>query len=70
VKIPGVIDNPDCQNQDHYIVGRNEAEAKEKAAKKFGVSQDVITLSQDEDVLDTWFSSGLFPFATLGWPDV
>jgi len=28
-----------------------------------------VTLIQDEDVLDTWFSSGLFPFATLGWPD-
>ncbi len=28
-----------------------------------------ITLKQDEDVLDTWFSSGLFPFSTLGWPN-
>jgi valyl-tRNA synthetase len=27
------------------------------------------TLTQDEDVLDTWFSSGLWPFSTLGWPD-
>lgn len=26
-------------------------------------------MSQDEDVLDTWFSSGLFPFSTFGWPD-
>ena len=26
-------------------------------------------LRQDEDVLDTWFSSGLWPFSTLGWPD-
>ena len=26
-------------------------------------------LTQDEDVLDTWFSSALWPFATLGWPD-
>jgi valyl-tRNA synthetase len=26
-------------------------------------------LDQDEDVLDTWFSSGLFPFAVFGWPD-
>jgi len=40
VKIPGVIDNPDNQNQDHYVVGRNEAEAKEKASKKFGVPQE------------------------------
>ncbi len=28
-----------------------------------------ITLKQDDDVLDTWFSSGLFPFSTLGWPN-
>jgi valyl-tRNA synthetase len=28
-----------------------------------------ISLRQDEDVLDTWFSSGLFPFSTLGWPN-
>lgn len=29
-----------------------------------------MCLSQDEDVLDTWFSSGLFPFSVFGWPDV
>src|SRR3712207_8175308 len=28
-----------------------------------------VTLTQDPDVLDTWFSSGLWPFSTLGWPD-
>jgi len=28
-----------------------------------------FTLEQDEDVLDTWFSSGLWPFAIQGWPD-
>ena len=36
-------------------------EAERKAGQKI--------VSQDEDVLDTWFSSGLWPFATLGWPD-
>ncbi len=40
-----------------------------KAAKKFGVDKSKITLKQDEDVLDTWFSSGLFPFAVFGWPE-
>lgn len=69
-KVPGIVDNPDVQNQDHYVVGRNEAEARAKAAAKWGVAAETIELSQDEDVLDTWFSSGLFPFATLGWPDV
>lgn len=37
------------------------------AAKKFYKTDDII-LTQDEDVLDTWFSSSLWPFATLGWP--
>ena len=43
-----------------YIVARSEAEAIEKANGK--------ALKQDEDVLDTWFSSGLWPQAVLGWP--
>ncbi|TRY60213.1 hypothetical protein DNTS_026363 [Danionella cerebrum] len=43
-------------------------EARERAALKFGVNPEAITLTQDTDVLDTWFSSGLFPFAMLGWP--
>src|SRR6185312_6184382 len=43
------------------IVARTEAEAREKA----GTDE----LTQDPDVLDTWFSSGLWPFSTLGWPD-
>ena len=30
---------------------------------------DEVALSQDDDVLDTWFSSGLWPFSTLGWPE-
>uniref|UniRef100_A0A8D1WC28 Valine--tRNA ligase n=1 Tax=Sus scrofa TaxID=9823 RepID=A0A8D1WC28_PIG len=53
----------------YWVSGRTEAEAREKAAKEFGVSPDKISLQQDEDVLDTWFSSGLFPFSILGWPN-
>jgi len=49
-----------------YVVARNEAEAYEKAKAKFG---DDVKLQQDMDVLDTWFSSGLWPFSTVGWPD-
>lgn len=45
-------------------VGRNEAEARAKA----GLGDDVV-LTQDSDVLETWFSSQLWPFSTLGWPD-
>ncbi len=48
------------------FVATNEAEAK-KQAKKFYKKE--TQLERDPDVLDTWFSSGLWPFATLGWPD-
>lgn len=43
-----------------YIVARSEAEAREKAGGK--------SIKQDEDVLDTWFSSAHWPQAVLGWP--
>lgn len=43
-----------------YIVARSEKEALEKAGGR--------AITQDEDVLDTWFSSGLWPQAVLGWP--
>ncbi|OYU74884.1 MAG: valine--tRNA ligase, partial [Alphaproteobacteria bacterium PA3] len=45
-----------------------ETEAEAHAAAKAKHGRDV-TLVQDEDVLDTWFSSGLWPFSTLGWPE-
>jgi valyl-tRNA synthetase len=44
-------------------VGRDEAEVR----KKYSLGD--VNLRQDEDVLDTWFSSALWPFSTLGWPD-
>ena len=47
------------------FVAENENEAK-KLAKKFYKRN--VELKRDEDVLDTWFSSALWPFATLGWP--
>lgn len=40
-----------------------------KAAEKFQAVKGDIELQQDDDVLDTWFSSGLFPFSVFGWPD-
>ena len=47
----------------NIYVGRSEAEVRDK--------HDIgdIPLQQDEDVLDTWFSSALWPYSTLGWPD-
>jgi valyl-tRNA synthetase len=48
-----------------YFVARTVAEAQKQAEAELGGD---VTLRQDEDVLDTWFSSGLWPFATVGWP--
>jgi valyl-tRNA synthetase len=50
-------------DEGNIYVGRDEAEAREKN------NLGDINLKQDEDVLDTWFSSALWPFSTLGWPD-
>ncbi len=47
-------------------VARTEAEARQQAHKKHGKT---VKLRQDDDVLDTWFSSALWPFSTLGWPE-
>lgn len=52
---------------DHWVVGRDEDEALLEANKLFPGKNFKIT--QDPDVLDTWFSSGLFPLSVLGWPD-
>ncbi len=48
------------------FVGFDEAEAQAEARAKYGRDEPLV---QDEDVLDTWFSSGLWPFSTLGWPE-
>jgi valyl-tRNA synthetase len=53
---------------EQWSVARDDAEARQRAEAKFPGTQ--FDLKQDDDVLDTWFSSGLFPFSTLGWPDV
>ncbi|XP_033763797.1 valine--tRNA ligase-like [Pecten maximus] len=51
-----------------WFSGRTAEEARNKAAINLGVSADLLYLQQDDDVLDTWFSSALFPFSSLGWP--
>ncbi|KAJ8299980.1 hypothetical protein KUTeg_021499 [Tegillarca granosa] len=69
-------------DDNYWVCGRTEEEARKNAAEKFKVPEDKISLKQgitlimqiscyivDEDVLDTWFSSGLFPFSVFGWPD-
>ncbi|XP_011704561.1 PREDICTED: valine--tRNA ligase-like isoform X3 [Wasmannia auropunctata] len=49
-----------------WIVARSEEEARSRAQEKYG---DTVSLRQDPDVLDTWFSSTIIPFVTLGWPE-
>lgn len=51
-------------NDGNVYVGRTEEEVR----SKHSLSAD-IALTQDNDVLDTWFSSALWPFATMGWPE-
>lgn len=48
------------------FVAESEAEAQAQADKHYGAK---TALKRDEDVLDTWFSSALWPFSTLGWPE-
>ena len=49
-----------------FFVAKSEDEARVQAIEQFGID---VKLVQDPDVLDTWFSSGLWPFSTLGWPE-
>ncbi|MGY0634619.1 valine--tRNA ligase [Luteimonas sp. A478] len=58
-RIPAWFDD-----QGNAYVGRDEADARARA----GLGTDV-PLRQDSDVLETWFSSALWPFSTMGWPD-
>lgn len=50
----------------HYFVEENVELAQAEADKYYGKH---VELKQDPDVFDTWFSSGIWPFSTLGWPD-
>uniref|UniRef100_A0A671VIJ0 Valine--tRNA ligase, mitochondrial n=1 Tax=Sparus aurata TaxID=8175 RepID=A0A671VIJ0_SPAAU len=61
--------NSTDKQEEQWVWGRSEDEARQRAAVKYGVKPEAVTLTQDPDVLDTWFSSGLFPFAMLGWPE-
>ncbi|ERS99820.1 valine-tRNA ligase [Sporothrix schenckii ATCC 58251] len=56
----------DAGDNTRWFAAKTEAEARAKATKAF--PGKTIRLVRDEDVLDTWFSSGLWPFSTLGWP--
>ncbi|CAG4982778.1 unnamed protein product [Colias eurytheme] len=58
-----------AHTEELWVSAHTQEEALQKAAKKYNVPVEDISVKQDDDVLDTWFSSGLFPFAIFGWPD-
>ncbi len=58
--------NGEITDSTPFFVAANDADARKQAEVTFGTD---IQLEQDPDVLDTWFSSGLWPFSTMGWPD-
>ncbi|KAL4936354.1 hypothetical protein BDV06DRAFT_216738 [Aspergillus oleicola] len=66
VDIKGQEAAADQTNDTLWVAGRTEEEARKKAEVKF--PNQSFTLRRDPDVLDTWFSAGLWPFSTLGWP--
>ena len=55
-------------DNDVWVAARDAEEAKQKGVAKLGVAAEKVRVEQDPDVLDTWFSSGLFPFSVFGWP--
>ncbi|KAF5368392.1 hypothetical protein D9758_002352 [Tetrapyrgos nigripes] len=65
VRIEGKEQDPTDGN--NWVVGRTIEQAEERA-KALAAGAKFI-LEQDEDVLDTWFSSGLWPFSIMGWPE-
>jgi valyl-tRNA synthetase len=66
-QIPAYNVKIEGEDLDEWVTGRTEEEAQKKAEAKFPGKK--FTLERDPDVLDTWFSSGLWPFSTLGWPN-
>ena len=62
----GGLPGRNSEQNDRWVVGRTEADAMAQAKARFPGKK--VTLTQDEDVLDTWFSSGLFPFSSFKWP--
>lgn len=53
-----------------WVAAHSVEEAKVIASRLFDIpNSDDVAVEQDPDVLDTWFSSGLFPFSVFGWPE-
>lgn len=69
-RIPAYRVSVKGQTEEKWVSGVDLEDAKAEAMKELNI-QDInqLVIEQDEDVLDTWFSSGLFPFSVFGWPD-
>lgn len=67
VHLDGEVPTADDTREERWIVAMSHDAADRIAKQRF--QGKTYTLQQDHDVLDTWFSSGLWPFATLGWPN-
>ena len=70
-----VVFKEECNNlnngemDEKWVVASNLEAARILASKKYNISFEQFDLFQDEDVLDTWFSSGIFPISIFGWPN-
>lgn len=60
-------EDQDWNDGKNWVVGRTLEQAEERA--RVIANGKRFALEQDEDVLDTWFSSGLWPFSIMGWPE-
>ena len=69
VKVKGTEGSPNPNDGKDWVIGRDLEEATKRAEEKYSTTRDNLILTQDEDVLDTWFSSALYPFSIFGWPD-
>lgn len=61
--------NPNPNDGKDWVIARTYEEAVKQAEQKYGTTADNLEITRDEDVLDTWFSSGLYPFSIFGWPE-
>ncbi|KAI1289933.1 Valine--tRNA ligase [Halotydeus destructor] len=59
----------DGQIKDTWVAATDDGDAIKKASKQFSVEPSRLSVVQDKDVLDTWFSSALLPFTAIGWPN-
>lgn len=68
IEIEGESEPTDDNAGERWVIARTQEAAEKIAKARF--PGETLTLRKDPDVLDTWFSAGLWPFATLGWPDI